>query len=937
MSIITPTRIPASEPPWDLPPTGDGGGAGGSGGDDAAGAGSRARRSWVTSVAVTASRRWRVTLCLFIVVVLAGVYAFGFGLNREGFPPVNTPISIVTGTYFVDDAERVDAEVVAPLAAAFAEADGVVEVATDAQPSSFAVIVEFDDSIDSDVGTQRLVDLGVEVTDAATVDYRAVNAAKFIGEYDLLVSIVGPPGATAAELEAQAATLATSLLAGVDSVERADVRNLLTTSVDPTTGEAETRPTRFTRVALGPEGYTDAITVGLVRSPDTELDVLGFSDTIDAALEAAEADLAPGFRAEITADFATGVRTQLSSLSGNLLTGLAAVALVSLLLIGWRVAVLTGGFMALVLLGSLIGLLGVGYTLNTITLFGLILTLGLLVDDAIVISESIDANRDSPDPSEPDPGIGVIRRAIDRVGSASLAGTLTTVVVFSPMLFVGGILGEFIRPIPATVIVTLLLSFAFSIVFIPAIARVFLVRGGPSRNPVVRVEKRVAAALGRLAAYPSGNGWRGRFAGFGLAGFGLATVIVGMQLAGGLGFSIFPAGKDAVGLIVAAEFPPGTTIEEAEERADRIDAVVVDVLGDELVRSQYVRGNERVIETFIDLTPIDERSTTAPTFVERIEAGVAGIEGARITVNQTESGPPVLEFPFAVQIGVDGDAPTLAAAETLADEIRDDLIGRSFDSGSETVTVTDALVSTRGSVARVDGERYIEVRAQYDAVNGISGVLTSTEDHVVATFGPTLADRGLAADALVFDFGLESDNQDDFAALGVAGMVALGLMLVLITVQFRSLAQSILIFLAIPFSFLGVFSALTVTDNPLSFLAVVGFIALIGVAVNNTILLVDAANQERRLGATAGEAIGSAVTSRFRPLVATTVTTVVGLLPLSLADPFWESLGFTLMGGLVSSTLLVLVAFPAFYLGLEAVRTPLRNAVRRRRGRPLVA
>ena len=106
--------------------------------------------------------------------------------------------------------------------------------------------------------------------------------------------------------------------------------------------------------------------------------------------------------------------------------------------------------------------------------------------------------------------------------------------------------------------------------------------------------------------------------------------------------------------------------------------------------------------------------------------------------------------------------------------------------------------------------------------------------------------------------------------------------------------------------------------------------------MNNTILLVDAANQARRGGATAGEAIGAAVTSRFRPLVATTITTVVGLLPLSLADPFWESLGFTLMGGLVSSTVLVLVAFPAFYLGLEAVRTPVRNVVRRRTGKPLV-
>ena len=76
------------------------------------------------------------------------------------------------------------------------------------------------------------------------------------------------------------------------------------------------------------------------------------------------------------------------------------------------------------------------------------------------------------------------------------------------------------------------------------------------------------------------------------------------------------------------------------------------------------------------------------------------------------------------------------------------------------------------------------------------------------------------------------------------------------------------------------------------------------------------------------------ITNTFTITIATTLTTVVGLLPLALSDPFWESLGFTLIGGLVSSTFLVLLAFPAFYLGLEAVRTPVRNAVRRRRGKP---
>ncbi len=891
-------------------------------------------RSIITRIATFAARRWQVTMAFLLVVLVSGVSALGFGLDREGFPPINTPISVVSGTYFVDDPARVDEEVVQPLEAVFRDVEGVVETTSEAQPSAFAIVVEFEESISADEGTARLIAAGATAPAEADFEYRGINAAKFVGQYDLLVSIVGPDDAGPAELEAQAVELA-DFLASDDQIATADVRDLLTTSVNPTTGDEEVRLTRFTRVALDNSGYQDAVAIGVIRADGSSLDVLELSDRVEADLADPANPLAEGYTAEITADFAVGVRSQLDSLTSNLLTGLLAVAFVSLLLIGWRAAVMTAGFMMLVMLGALTGLWTIGYSLNTITLFGLILTLGLLVDDAIVISESIDANR-----KESKKPLGVIRVALDRVGSASFAGTLTTVVVFSPMLFVGGILGEFIRPIPTTVIVTLLISFLFSIVFIPMIARFFLLRAKPSRNPVVRAEKVAARGMGRLAGYPSGNGWKGRIVGFGLAALAIFAIMTGGRIAGTLGFSIFPTGKDATGITVNAEFPPGTTIEEAQLLADEIDEVVVSELGDELVRSQYVRGNERVIETFVDLTPIDSRSTTAPTFVERIEARTDGIEeanaGVRINVNQLENGPPVLEYPFAVQIEV--DESSVGAGEQLAEDIRADLLGQEFEVGGSTVTVVDAIISTDGQVARIDGQRVIEVRAQYDDDESITSYLTTTEDYVAEQYPPDeVESRGLAAGALSFDFGAESDNQDDFAALGVAGMVALVLMLLLITIQFRSLAQSLLIFLAIPFSFLGVFTALSATSNPISFLVAVGFIALIGVAVNNTILLVDAANRARRSGATAGEAIQEAVTRRFRPLVATTITTVVGLLPLSLSDPFWESLGFTLIGGLVSSTTLVLLCFPAFYLGLEAVRTPVRNVVRRRRGKAEIA
>ncbi len=892
------------------------------------------RRSIITGVATTASRRWRVTLAVMALVVAAGVWAFTVGLDREGFPPVDTPISVVTGTYFVDDAERVDSEVAQPLAEAFRGVDDVIETTSRARPTSFVVTVEFGGGVDSEEGTARLRELDVPVPDGAAVEYRPVNAAKFVGRYDVLVSIVGPAGAGPADFQEQADLLADHL-DDAPAIEAAEVRDLLT---DDPAGGGEgpgQRLTRFTRVALGPAGYEPAVTIGLRRAGSSDLDVLEFSDLVEDRLSAADQPLADGYTAEITADLASSVRSQLSSLSSNLLTGLVAVAVVSLVLIGWRVAATTAGFMVLVVVGALVGLWVVGFTLNTITLFGLILTLGLLVDDAIVISESIDANRDEADDDESSEEVGVVRTAIDRVGSASFAGTLTTVVVFSPMLFVGGVLGEFVRPIPATVIVTLLLSFAFSIAFIPTVARLFILKGGTYRNPVVRGEQAAARAVGRLAGYPSGHGWSGRIVGLALVLVAVAAIGAGVTIARSLGFSIFPTGKDSTGLSVSAEFPAGTTIEEAQQRSARIDEAVVEVLGDELERSQYLRGNERVVETVVDLTPIDARSTTAPTFVERIEGRVSDIDGVRVTVNQAENGPPAVDFPFATQIAVDDGS--VEVGQELAAEIRNDLLGREFDSGSTTATVVDAIVSTDGEVARTDGQRIIEVRAKYDEDSSLTGVLNATEDHVTGRHPPEeLLDRGLAADALGFDFGAESENQEDFAALGVAGVVALGLMLVLISLQFRSLAQSLLIFLAIPFSFLGVFAALALTDNPLSFLAVVGFIALVGVAVNNTILLVDAANQERRAGATAADAIAAATTSRFRPLVATTVTTVAGLLPLSLRDPFWESLGFTLMGGLVSSTLLVLLAFPAFYLGLEAVRTPARNWVRARRGRPLV-
>jgi len=887
--------------------------------NSATGRESTAIRSFVAKLARSSARHWKLTFVVWGAVVVFGAFAWFSGLAREGFPPVNLPIVVVDGTFFAGDADAVDQDVTVPLQVAFSDVADVESVLSFARANSFALVIEFGDAVTSVDGADRLSVAMEQVLlpSAAVLTVRPLDATKFVEVFDVLIAVSGPPGTSPDVLEAAAAELAAHMAESPD-IEVASVRDLLTQGTNPATGAEETRRTRFTRVAYDDSTeFQEAIAVGLVRSAAANQDVLEFSDSVHATLESAP--LPSGLSADVTADFAPEIRSQISGLSRSLLTGLIAVALVSLALIGWRVAVITAMFMATVMSAALAGLWLAGYSLNTITMFGLILTLGLLVDDAIVISESIDSSRDEAD----DP-VSVVAVATQHVGSASMAGTLTTVLVFTPMLFVGGVLGEFIRAIPATVIITLLLSFVFSITFIPAISRKLLLAGPPASNPIVRAERRAAEALGRLAMYPAGNGVKGWLVGGGLLAAAVVSIVASFGVASRVGFNIFPPTKDSNGIQLSVDFDPDTTIESAQQMA---------VLGDDLVRSQYLVGNERGIFSIIDLVHFDDRSTTSPDYAGQLEASMAGIGGVRVSVSPLENGPPVDDFPFTVQISV--SAEQVEAGEALAAELAAELKGTELDKNGDQTFVADTFVSTAGQVRRTDGERIVEVAASFTTDDTTSNLI-ATEDLVRELFEPGLVDRGLSADALDFDFGQESDNQDDFASLGQAFVVALGLMALLLITQFRSVVQPALIFLAIPFSFLGVFSILLWSDNSLSFFVMVGFIALIGVVVNNTILLIDAANQARRRGLIPAEAIGEAVTKRARPLVATTVTTIVGLTPLALSDPFWEALSFTLIGGLLSSTVTVLLAFPVVYLVVEKARRWLRNKVRSRFNKALV-
>ncbi|MDH3301259.1 MAG: efflux RND transporter permease subunit, partial [Acidimicrobiia bacterium] len=846
-----------------------------------------------------------------------------------GFPSVAVPITVARGTYFVDDPEIVDIELAQPMVAALIDRPEIESVDSTAGANFVTVVASLTDDLTSEQGAE-IIDAEVAALDLppeADVTTQALDVAKFFDRFDLLVGVYGPVDADASSLEAAAESLL-GLLQSQPEVAEAEVLDLLQSGINPATGEEVVNQTRFNQITTpsstdGGSGveFRSSIAVGVIAAEGT--DGLAIRDGVDRALASPDLDrlLPDGYQAVVAVDFATAIRQQIASLQGNVLTGLVAVTIIALLLISWRSSIITALFIGTVLATAFGVLYLFGISLNTISLFGMILALGLFVDDAIVITEAIETFREGR--SDP---IDVIRHAIRRVGAASISGTVTTVLVFAPMLAISGILGEFIRILPISVIVALVTSLTLSLLFIPIASR-FLVLSAPrSRALLGRAENWLADEIGSAADV---RGRRGLVIAAGAVGLSVAALAIAVfGFLPRVGFDIFPAAKDSIEISGEYTFPPGTTIEQAEALTSAINADVLAALSDTLTSGNTYVGNAGRARSQFNLTDIGSRPPAPELIARRLDPLAADHAPVQLVFNQVSAGPPVALFPFRVQVNGE-EAETLAAA---ARQIAEDLDGSVLErANGTTFTVLETKVVSTDVVARRDGNRYVEVQARFDA-DDVTTTTAETRSLLEDRYGPDeLAALGLGADALRFDFGIESDNQESFASMGPAFVVALLAMMVLLIIQFRSTVQWLLVFLAIPFSLFGVFGGLLLTDNKLSFFVMLGLLGLIGIAVNNTILLTDFANQERRAGADRRTAISTAVRRRFRPLVATTLTTVAGVLPLTLSDPFWEPLGYTIIFGLLSSTVLVLVAFPYYYLAMERVRdrfvTPWRRTV----------
>jgi multidrug efflux pump subunit AcrB len=860
-----------------------------------------------------------VWLCLTVF----GIASYTTFLQREGFPSVNIPFSVISGAYLVSDPAKVDAQVVKPIDDIVLKDSHVKTIVSHAQANFYDVLIQYKEGTDANQVSKSLAGRirAAQILPAAA-NYK-VETPKFgfteRGD-NIVISYYAKQKGTSTEDLAQNAQdlvnyIKTQHLADVESISVVDP---FIRGTDPATGLPGATQTKFDRYGVrqaGHNNFYDSVSIGLVQKKGT--DVIKLNDKLQAAVDRYSAlHKNSPYSAAISGTYANDIKTQINELQRSLLEGLVAVLVVGSIVIAIRASLITVISMSTVLAITVGVLFAIGYSLNTITLFALILCLGLIVDDTIIMVEAIDAQRRrQTDPQK------TVHEATRKVSRAMVAATSTAALSFAPLIFVGGILGSFIRAIPVTVITSLLVSLGVALFFIPLFARYLLL--GKNQMGAKNVKEPAAkfeAAVARFVARPMlwAQHSRRRLVGLGLTALvvGLSFIIAGGFLFQKVTFNIFPPSKDSNGLAVQLQSDPGTSIKQAEAVADRADDIVGNDLGPNFKSaSYYSNANAQQANLTIYLLPYTNRSVTAPQLKQQLEEKFKGFQGANIKINQNDVGPPASAF--SVQIRTDNRP----AAERLAKDISHFLLNKQLvrPSGKK-AKIISTTVSDPGTYFRKNAQQYTEVTADFDGTDTTT-LVTLAQDAVKKEYTPEkLKSYGLPANALQFDIGQEQENQDSFKTLAIAFPILLLVIYLLLALQFRSLAQPLLIFMAIPFSLFGITLGLYLTNNAFSFFAMLGFFALIGLSIKNTILLTDFANQLRHAGASAVDAAVGALEERFRPLVATSFTAVVSLIPLTLSSPFWQGLTVVLIFGLISSTFLVITVFPYYYLGAEFLR-----------------
>jgi multidrug efflux pump subunit AcrB len=706
----------------------------------------------------------------------------------------------------------------------------------------------------------------------------------------------------------------------------------------------------------------------------------------------------------IWADDSELLRGRINLLVKNAQLGLALVLIILALFLELRLAFWVAVGIPITFLGAFFLLPPIDLTINVVSLFAFIITLGLVVDDAIIVGENIYSKHEDGKSWKEAAVAGAREMAVP----VSFA-VLTTIAAFAPMLFVPGFSGKIFFMIPAVAITVLFLSLVESFFILPA----HLAHDGNGFDswifrPIHWLRIRVDRGLKYFIQQLFGPGLRvllrWRYAAT-ACGFGFLMVTLAMVFSQRIPFSFFPALEGEL-VSASAKLPYGTPLSTTKELAEHLRTALYDAdeeAGGGLVRGTLTRLGEgpltrgprdtgsHMVTVEAQLVPTEEREIGAVDFgglwddmnqtfpgieslvfsaaagpsagapialqlshpdttqlqvaSEELSSILQGFNELTSVQNSFSSGKPQLDFHLrdeGVQLGLSSNEigqqirSSFFGYEAFREQRDRDEIkvmvrlpeaqrGSTFDLERMEVRTSDGgfvplryvaeaeLGRSPTTITRESGRQVLDVSAQLDSkVPSAQRVLDGLKD----THIPALLEKypGLEIEFV----GEQRDQAETYASLGQNTLLALFVIYGLLAVPFRSWVQPALIMTAIPFGFVGAIWGHVIMDFKLSMPSAMGLVALTGVVVNDSLVLLDTARIRREQGASALEAVLYASKRRLRPILLTSLTTFFGLAPMifetDLQAQFLIPMAISLGFGVLFTTVVVLLLLPCFYL-----------------------
>ena len=752
----------------------------------------------------------------------------------------------------------------------------------------------------------------------------------------------------------------------------------------------------------------DSITMSIQKQSGRN--TVQVSESIQREVERLQRDY-PNTKIDVVLDTADFIVQSINTVAQNAILGsLLAVLILYIFLKNIRTTLIIGVAIPISLITSFILLYFNGITLNMMTLGGLALAVGMLVDSAIVVLENI-FRFNSEGYSREEAAI----QGASEVGMAITASTLTTIAVFVPIMFVEGIVGTIFRDFALTVTLSLAASLVVSLTLIPMLS-----------SKIMKVSEREKGKKRKLQPlYDAFDGIYERVDGTYRKMLSRSlhkrklTLFIALAIFVGSIASLFVVGMEFLpstdeGMInMSIGLPLGSDIDKVDEITKKVEEELLDIPELDIISTSIGGGNMMMgmggggdSSISMLLIPLSERDRSTAQVAEEIRRRVKEIPGAEISVSEASS-TAMIGSGNPINISIKG--PELDELERISEDIKDlvesvngtrevttslsdsmpeiqvlvnkeiaasygltaaqvatsvrnnaagNIVTRLKQGGEE----IDVVIRSVGGVTESMGSfQYMEIPtptgtniplsqiADVTVEKGPTAINRENQERVVSV-SSQIVDRDLNSivtdvearlqgytmpDGYSYSIGGENEEMiDAFQQLGLALALAIVLIYMVMAAQFESLIYPFIIMFTIPLAFSGGALGLFLTGRSLGVTALIGVIILSGIVVNNGIVLIDYINTLRKQGMERREAIETAGPIRLRPILMTSLTTILGLIPITLGigegAELMAPMGSVVIGGLILSTVLTLVVVPVMYTILDDMSQKTKAKIRRK-------